>query len=393
MKRTLALLLCACLLLTCAACTPTKPNQADSTLGSSKATTQGTSAATDDTENPVPPSLYQAPMTALSVPVVREESLSDDGTLLFTYSYQDFSLILQDPHVAEEITLDFLNRMDFSNSPAKDVYDDAQADYTGQTDWIPYYYSELYSPVRLDQHVLSLYGTKVLLNGDSHSYIAADLSINYDLLTGKALDEITQILMPDYSAEALCQLIYDALAEYADKGILFTDYAYIISDLFTTNTPVENWYFSDAGLCFYFSPYDIAPHSAGTIVAEIPYESLNGLIKDQYFPAEQPDLSGDVIVEAFDAATDFTQIAEVILDSDAERYLIHTNGTLFDLRLDMRMPNLSWTPPGQVTTVFAAASLSAGDAIVIQCTAETLTSLDLIYQASGTTIIKQLTSL
>lgn len=391
MKRILSVLLCVCVLLTFTACAPTMPGQTDNTP-TTDATTQGTSAATTETENLVPPSLYQAPMTALSVPVLSEESRSDDGTLLFTYSYQDFSLILQDPHVAETITLDFLNRVDFSNSVAKDVHEAAQTSYTGKSDWTPYFYSKLYSPVRLDQSVLSLYGSELLYDGSPRS-TAVNLSVTYDLLTGKPIEEITEILSPDYSAEALYLLIVDALSEHANKGILFTDYEYIISDMFATNTPIVTWYLSEKGLCFYFNPYEIAPYSAGTIIAEVPYESLNGILKDQYFPAEQADLYGTALMDTMADTADYSQIAEVILDSEAEQYLLHTDGTLFDLRLEIWTTTEDSETASQDIAVFAAASLSTGDALVIQCTTETLATLRLTYQANGTTVTEEIAAL
>jgi len=391
MKR-FTLVLCVCFVLTCTACTPATPDQTGNTLSTSDATTLTTLADPTQTQHVVPPSSYQAPMTALSVPVLSEESRDDDGTLLFTYSYQDFSLILQDPHVAEEITLDFLNRVDFSNSAAKEVHEAAQSAYTGQSDWTPYFYSELYAPVRLDQSVLSLYGSESLYDGSPRS-TSVNLSVTYDLLTGKVIEEITEILTPDYSAESLCQLIINALSDYADNGILFADYEYIISDMFTTNTPVENWYLSENGLCFYFSPYEIAPYSAGTIVAEVPYESLNSLLRDPYFPAEQADLYGTAIAEPLTSTADFAQIAEVVLDDDAEQYLIHTNGTLFDLRLEIGSMTESSETAAQDATVFAAASLSTGDALVIQCATETLAALRLTYQSGGVTETQDVSTL
>lgn len=389
MRRMFQIMLCLCLLLTCVACTPALPNQSDNTHTTSDSTVPATSTVPTQGQDTVPPSLYQAPMTALSVPVISEEAFSDDGTLLFTYSYQDFSLILQDPHVAEEITLDFLNRVDFSNSPAMEVYESAQTAYTDQSNWSPYFYSELYTPARLDQGILSLCGSELLYDGSPRS-ASVNLSVTYDLLTGKVIEEITEILAPDYSAEELCQLIIDALADRADDGVLFADYEYIISDMFATNAPVENWYLSERGLCFYFSPYEIAPYSAGTVVAEVPYESLGGLLKDSYFPAEQADLYGAVIIEPFTDTVDYLQIAEIVIDSGAEQHLVHTDGTLFDLRLEIQAKAEGSESTAQNATVFAAASLSSGDALVIQCSTETLASLRLTYESGGSTKTQEL---
>ena len=384
MKKVFAIGLSVLLLLS--ACSPAPSTPTSTVNHTEESTAQQTVAATTEALV-IPPSLYTAPMTALSVPLLTSEYKSDDNTLLFTYTYQDFSLILEAPDVAESVTLDFLNRVDYENSAAPDIIENAKNSYLGQTDWIPYFYNIIFEPVRLDRGVLSLYGTETLFDGSPRS-TAIDLSISYDLLTGTALEELTQILTADYSAEVLAQHIVEALDESASDGALFADYAYIISDMFATNTPIHTWYFSENGLCFYFNPYEIAPYSAGTIIAEVPYEKLNGILLDQYFPAEQAALSGKPCINTFTVAADYSQIAEIVIDNEAEQYLISTQGTLFDIRLQI-------VDSGDMsaTTVFASAALCEGDALVIQCTDQTLDTLCLCYQSEGTDQTVYLTTL
>ena len=45
-----------------------------------------------------------------------------------------------------------------------------------------------------------------------------------------------------------------------------------------------SWYFSDTGMHFYFSPYEIAPYVVGEVDIEIPYAELRGILKEEYFP-------------------------------------------------------------------------------------------------------------
>jgi len=272
---------------------------------------------------------------------------------------------------------DFSNRADSAGNAARMVHEAANSDYSGQEGWIPYVYSELYAPARLDQSILSLFGSEIVFDGSSRS-ATVDLSLTYDLLTGNILDEISQILVDDYSADSLCDLIYAQLASLAEDDILFADYAYIISDMFTTNTPVTNWYFSRNGICFYFMPYEIAPHSAGTIVAEVPYSSLVGLLQDRYFPAEAVDMNGKPLLSRYVPDASYAQMAELELEENAEKYVLYAEGALFDVTIAQKYADGTENKP-----VFAAASLCSGDAIVIHCSDEQIKDLVLTYRANG----------
>ena len=375
----LPLLLAVCFLL--CACSE-EPVPATTTVQTAPTETTATTVPS------IPDATYQAPMIVLSVPTVTEESYSDNNTLVFSYTTQNFSLILPDPQVAEAVTIDYMNRVDFSNSAANSVYEAALTAFPQSEDWTPYFYNELYSPQRLDQVVLSLYGAETLYDGSPRSTSVA-VSLNYDLLTGTPLEEITQVLAEDYSAEKLCQLITDELKPLADAGTLFIDYEYIISDMFTTNYPVTNWYFSKQGLCFFFTPYEIAPYNAGTITVVLPYEALNGMIKDAYFPMEQPALYGTAKAAPYSADTQYAQLAEVILDGDASRYTISTDGALFDVRLVCAGENVS----DSEITVLAAATLCKGDGIILQCNESTLARLSLSYVAGGDVVVTPLSAL
>lgn len=376
MRKILPVILAVCMLL-CACSSDESP-----------VTTVTTAPITAPTNAPTVPSTpdvtFQAPMIALAVPTVTEESFSDNNTLIFSYTTQNFSLILQDAQIAEAITVDYMNRVDFSNSAAKSIYEASMAAFPQSQDWTPYFYNELYSPQRLDQVVLSLYGAETMYDGSPRS-TSVSVSLNYDLLTGTALEEITQVLTNDYSAEKLCQLIVAQLQDRAKADELFADYEYIISDMFTTNYPVINWYFNNTGLCFFFTPYEIAPYSAGTITVEIPYSELNGMIKDQYFPMERADLYGKAAMEIYDHSTQFNQLCEVVLDPGATQYAISTDGALFDVRLICE----SETEGGQAVTILSAATLCAGDGIILQCEEAALSRLTLTYHANGEAVTQK----
>ncbi len=387
MKKLLLCTVCVLAVLFCAACSFIVPDQTQQT---SQPTTQATTEAT--VESTTPPTYdvtYRAPLAAISLPAISEQTLAEDGRLIFTYTYQDISLVIQEAEIAETIAIDFLNRTDFANTAAHTVAQAAQTAYDGTADWEPFFYSSTFVPKRLDQSVLSLYGTETSYDGAPRS-TSTNTAVSYDLLTGNALT-LKDILESDFSADALIRLIVNALSELASQDILFADYEYVITELFSTNTPAENWYFTSEGLCFFFTPYEIAPYNAGTVLAQIPYSALTGLLKDQYFPAELPELSGEPVVEDFTQAdlSRFTQFADAVLDEEGDEYLLSSNGALTNLRLEMG----TYSADGVFTaehTVFAAATVCTGDAVMIQATADTADALWLTYESQGKTISQKL---
>ena len=288
--------------------------------------------------------------------------------------------------------IDYLNLTDYENSSAKQILADAKQDYTGQADWVPYSFSTVFSPMRFDGAILSLYGTQAMFNGSPRS-AAANMAVTYDLITGRPL-ALKEVLVPDFSADTLSALISGTLRELETKGMLYSDYAYVISDMFSTNRPVETWYFSNKGLCFFFAPYEIAPYSTGTIVAEIPYESLTGLLKDEYFPAEQIQMSGSVNCKPFTTAdlSSFTQFAELILDEGGNEYLLHADGCLRNVRIQIG----SWLDDETFladATVFATPILSGSNALMIQFPADMTQSLLLTYEDGDQVVSLDLLSL
>lgn len=358
-------------------------------------TTEETTAATTVQETSTVPTTtapivyYEAPMVAVSMPLYAEET-TQDGTKIFYYTHQDLSLIMSDPMVADKIHVDFLNRTDFENSAAKSILQSAQTDFSGKNDWTPYFYSIIYNPTRLDQSILSFYGTETSYHSGPRT-ASVNLSITYDLTTGNALS-LREILLANYSAEDLSNLIVEALSPYADKELLFWDYKDIITEMFFTNTPVDSWFFTSDGLCFYFNPYEIGPYSTGTVLAEVPYEKLGTLLKETYFPAEQVDFIGKLITKNFEETdtTNYNQLAEVVLDEDGSRMLVATDGTLFKLRLEIG----SWSDGSNaftsVATVFATEAITVGNAVIIQAKPETLANLRLTYETEGVSVSQKI---
>lgn len=387
MKKILSILLCAAMLLA-AGCTKSPAGTTEPT----STPVQTTPSEPDPTEQVVLPVPLDIPLMSLTAPVVTHTHRAADGTALFTYDCQSFDLTLEDPQIADAIVIDLLNLTDFENAAVQSILSEAKAAYTKQADWVPYGFRTLYSPKRFDANILSLYGSQRIQNGAHHSSSAV-ISVTYDLFSGRRLT-LTDILKKSYSADTLSQLISESLQTLAQQGMLYSDYAYVISELFTTNKPSDSWFFSNKGLCFYFAPYEIAPYSAGTVVAEVPYCALTELLRDEYFPAEQAASAGTLHHLPFPGTdlTGFTEFSELILDAQGTKHLIYPDGILQNVRITSG----TWLEDGsfrEETTLFAAASLCSGDALVLQLPQELPYDLLLTYLSEAQTVSVDLRSL
>jgi len=204
-------------------------------------------------------------------------------------------------------------------------------------------------------------------------------SANYDLITGEVLT-LSHIITPETTTDTLSNLIIDALNAQKDTQF-YEGYEATITERFSGGISSEkSWYFSPEGLCFYFSPYEIAPYASGVIIAQIPYNELTGILDDSYFPAEKEKATGALFVDRYDTDSleSYTQYSELILKESGEKLLISTDKSVYNIRI-----NVNYKEDGSPAyTAFAAYSLTPGDAIAIQASSETKNLLSISYYAN-----------
>ena len=373
MKKQIAIILALTIAIALAGCAKKPANTPEPT--ETIEPTQTPSIATSPTASTAPAET----MIAVDVGVTTQDTIAEDGTVLFQRTNQKMHLILNNAQVADKITNDFLNRLDIEQDAAS-VEAAAKAAYTGSQNWTPYFYGLTYNPQRIDQKVLSFYGDKVKFTGAAHPERSRK-GASYDLSTGDVLT-LASIMTTNATAEDFCKLVLDALAERAEGDFLREGYSEDVKRRFTADTTQdEGWYFTTTGLCFYFDPYEIAPYTSGVITAEIPYEKLTGLVQPDYLPAARASATGKVTISDFtpDLAEKFTHTAELVMDPEGKMYLAHTEGTVQDIRI-------TFTSDDESYTVFAANSLSAGEAIMVQAKEGNAKNLELRYQANGETV-------
>jgi hypothetical protein len=324
-------------------------------------------------EATLPLSDYQTPMVSFSSPTVTENY----GAGSLVYTFQTMELLLEDPQVSEWVTLELLNHTDFDSTEGPRLL--AEAEQTGETICL----TLLHTPARLDRSLLSLVSTQVI-SGTGPKATGVMASSTFDLITGRQLS-LKDVLVSQYDAKTLCDRIIAALEPLAQEGVLYSDYTYVISDLFASNAPVENWYLSQNGLCVYFAPYEIAPYNLGTVTAEISYDTLPGLLREEDFPGEMLCLVGNLkCSQGLDGLKEQSQFRDMVLDRDGQEWVITACGAVEDLRIESGV--IQDEQFVTEATLFAAATLCRGDAIVLQASQETLATLYVTYRSGGETV-------
>ena len=325
--------------------------------------------------NPEETTLY-----AVSVPAIKETYETEDGTALFSYTAQHMQLILPNEDIADNIILDFLNRVDASSENADNVLSAARLDYDPEEMWLPYYYQIIYSPMRIDPGVLSLFGSQSSYSGGMHGSISC-MAANYDLTTGDVLT-LGSIMHMNASKEDFIVRIIDKLNTLTAQYDLYDDFEEAVyARLSGDENLYEDFYFTQTGLCFYFAPYEIAPYASGIIHVEIPYTELPGLIYDGYFPAERECVEGSM------RATDFMQtdmeqfqnMAEVTLVNGEEIMAVYPEGRVEDIRITVAGDGFN--RPEYI--IFAAFEMSDENAVVLSLSKEDIAEMTISYMTNG----------
>lgn len=378
------LLLLGCL----SACMPNKDTPDATTPGLTTApqlttgpdATPGLSTTPADTPQVI---LSKIPLSSIATPIVTERLLAEDGAVLVDYTYQNVFLIYPDAAVANALYLSLVNAMDYSTG-LQDTLTMAREAYTEDPDsWKPYEYRVLYSPMRIDQSVISVYGQTTVAAQETSSM---PISSSYSLIDGKHLTFV-DIQAGAYHYYTLLTKIDTQLRSLVPADQLFEDYQETIAKQLRS-TDATNWYFTESGLCFYYLPMEIASNSLGVITVEVPYSELQGLLKDDYFPAEDYVTGGNLYAQLFSEAQlfNYQQFCEVIQDSDGEEILLSTDGAVTDIRLEYGSWNAGGTEFIPTAVIFACDGISEESAIVVQCQLpDVMPALRLSYVSQGVT--------
>lgn len=390
MKKLCAFVLCFAVILSSAACNNSKqPSEQESTIPTTDPPVS-TAPPTEPIDPDVPSTLEN--MYSVSLPITTEQYHSEDNVLLYSYSYQTIYPVLPDRDVSDKIIMDFTNRIEQTRTESNSLLAEAENSHSTSAVFSPFSYEIQYDVTRIDQGVLSLHGHIIQISETSPTNRHL-ISANYDLVTGDMLT-LGSILYHADTKDDLAELVISQLEEIEDL-ILYDEFRDTVKARFQRDESTdEEFYFNENGLCFYFAPYEIAPRSYGTVVAEIPYNKLTGIIDDAYFPAERTYTNGAMTVSTFnDADLDsYQQFVEIVADPSATKLLLTTDSAVQDIRIY----ELIWAKDGlsytQTKNIYASNFLYRDNAILFEAEFDEFRpNYMLTYSIKGTTYVFYLT--
>lgn len=303
---------------------------------------------------------------SVSLPVITETYHSEDNALLLSYTYQDIYLDLPDRDVTDKIKMDYTDRIEQTRTESMDMLKEAEALYAVSTGFVPFSYEIQYNVNRIDQGVLSLFGHIVQIS-ETAPTTSRLISASYDLVTGDPLTLGSILYHADTKTE-LADLVIAQL-ESRDDLVLYDEFRRTVKSRFNRDESLdEDFYFSANGLCFYFAPYEIAPRAYGTVIVEIPYNKLTGIIDDAYFPAERSFTDGTIQITPFQNVghESYELFFEIIAEENSTKLLLTTDSAVQDIRIS----ELIWAKDGltytQTKNIYASNFLYKDNAILLE---------------------------
>lgn len=325
---------------------------------------------------------------SVSLPITTDTFHAEDNSLLFSYSYQTMYADVPDRDVKDKIIMDFTERIEKTMAESNQILAEAEQAYQNNPAFSPFSYEIQYDVTRIDQGVLSLYGHIVQIS-DSSPMSRHLIAANYNMVTGDMLT-IGSILYHVDTKDDLANLVIDQLEAREDLTLYDEFRDTVVARFNRDESTDEDFYFSNTGLCFYFAPYEIAPRSAGTVIVEIPYNRLTGIIGDEYFPAERTYTKGSMETVIFENANleNYNNFIDVIAKPDATKLLLTTTSAVQDLRIY----ELVWATDGlsitQKKNIYASNFLYRDNAIMFEAAFNDYRpNYMLAYSIDGTTYV------
>lgn len=214
---------------------------------------------------------------------------------------------------------------------------------------------------RHDETVVSLIELSSLYSGGSHPN-SVQTAYNLDIENRRLLqleDIIEESAAPELAA-LVHQAVNEKFAVLNGGSGLFDDYADTIDNSMAYGSMTPYWYLNDTGLVVFYNQYELGPYAAGIIKAEISYSSLEGILAEEYYPAEPAEEAGDLVL---DAATMGKRTIPITIEAEGETLRIGVEGRVYQVQLS-EILWLESTPIAQ-ELLFSALSLGEDDVLEI----------------------------
>lgn len=327
-NRFLALVLALLLCLGLAACAQTPDGGDDPTSTPSEAVQSPgeTTAAPSPTSEPTPTaepaevpqiSVLLAPLAEVGAP---------EGVMVYNGFYCEPEVIISGAQAASsKITGELKKRLADGGELGEDLLE-AASDYYESLDagmqaiFLPYSLDRRAAVTRGDAAVLSLLCSDEIYRGDSagyHSYYG----MSFDTSSGSLLT-LGDIFADTGALKVLARDSVEAQAADMENADSFTG----LREFVDAALDGEAWYLSAEGLELIAAEGEIAPAEQGCFRFVLPYAELEGLIRDGFLPAQEPETGA---AEAGAFALSFEQpgepFASLMLDDEADTFYLSAN--------------------------------------------------------------------
>ena len=284
-------------------------------------------------------------------------ALAEDGTELLYEYVCDADFTSLDPEldewvdsIVDEIQKNYL--YDSAN-----LIQNAQESLTSGGSFYGYSNYQELGIARHDSKIVSLIVLSSVYSGGAQPN-TVQTAWNLDMEKRQVL-RLEDVIKPEGGhalAEQVRQQVEDKFLPMGE-GTLFDDYTDTIAGCFAeAMTPY--WYLNERGLVIFFNQYELGPYAAGIIKTEIPYESLDGILREAYFPGNYSQIPGDLLLRS---DWDGYRKIPITVESDGERILVGVEGEVYQVQLS----EISWlgeTAIGQ-KMLFSANSLNQRDVL------------------------------
>lgn len=228
----------------------------------------------------------------------------------------------------------------------------------GTSDFYSYSNYQELGIARHDDRVVSLLSLSYLYSGGAH---ASSIQTAYNLdLQKQTVLTLEEVIYPD-SAEKLSNMVRSTVTEkFASlgEGTLFDDYLDAIEVSMTYGSMTPYWYLNHKGLVIFYNQYELGPYSSGIIKVELPYEELDGILLEEYYPAT-PGGTGDVVLTKKSS----TDAIHITVESEGDTILIGVEGQVYQVQLS----TIYWLGETAILKemIFSANTLTSGDVLEI----------------------------
>lgn len=244
-----------------------------------------------------------------------------------------------------------------SNSRNLQAYAQEFIELNGEEHFYSYSNYQQLGVARHDSSVVSLLGLSSLYSGGTHPN-SIQTAWNLDI-TGQRILRLEDVIRED-GAEQLAALVRASVDEKFHGVGLFEDYAATIDSSMVYGNMTPYWYLNDTGMVIFYNQYELGPYAAGIIKAELTYEDLQGILREEYLPIPSTGTPGDLLLRG-----DWSgwHRIPITIEAEGEKLMVGVEGKVYQVQLS-EVLWLEDTPIAQ-ELIFSARTLCQNDVLEI----------------------------